>query len=66
MFVSLIIKGGVVMIPIILLSIIGLALILERIWTLWRIRLNIPRFAQEIFLYLERGRSILPGSPGLL
>lgn len=56
MFVSLIIKGGVVMIPIILLSIIGLALILERIWTLWRIRLNIPRFAQEIFLYLERGQ----------
>jgi biopolymer transport protein ExbB len=56
MFVSLIIKGGVVMIPIILLSIIGLALILERIWTLWRIRLNIPRFAQEIFLYLDRGQ----------
>jgi biopolymer transport protein ExbB len=56
MFVSLIIKGGVVMIPIILLSIIGLALILERIWTLWRIRLDIPRFAQEIFLYLERGQ----------
>jgi biopolymer transport protein ExbB len=57
MFVSLIIKGGVVMIPIILLSMIGLALILERIWTLWRIRLNIPQFAQEIFLYLERGQS---------
>jgi biopolymer transport protein ExbB len=56
MFISLIIKGGIVMIPIILLSIIGLALILERIWTLWRIRLNIPQFAQEIFLYLERGQ----------
>jgi biopolymer transport protein ExbB len=56
MFVSLIIKGGSVMIPIILLSIIGLALILERLWTLWRIRLNIPQFAQEIFLYLERGQ----------
>ncbi len=55
MFVALIIKGGVIMIPIILLSIIGLALILERFWTLWRIRLDIPRFTQEIFLYLERG-----------
>ncbi len=55
MFVSLIIKGGPVMIPIILLSIIGLALILERLWTLWRIRLDIPKFAQEIFLYLEKG-----------
>ena len=56
MFISLIIKGGIVMIPIILLSIIGLALILERIWALWRIRLNIPQFAQEIFLYLENGQ----------
>jgi biopolymer transport protein ExbB len=56
MFVSLIIKGGPVMIPIILLSIIGLAIILERVWTLWKIRINIPQFAQEIFLYLERGQ----------
>jgi len=43
------------MVPIIALSIIGLALILERIWTLWKIRLDIPQFAQEIFLYIERG-----------
>ena len=43
------------MIPIILLSIIALALILERVWTLWRVRLDIGQFAQEIFLYLERG-----------
>jgi biopolymer transport protein ExbB len=56
MFVSLIIKGGPVMVPIILLSIIGLALILERFWTLWRIRLNIPQFAHEVFLHLERGQ----------
>ncbi len=56
MFIALIIKGGIIMIPIILLSIIGLALILERFWTLWRIRLDIPQFAQEIFLHLERGQ----------
>jgi len=56
MFFSLIVKGGPVMIPIILLSIVGLAIILERFWTLWRIRLNIPQFAQEIFLYLEKGQ----------
>lgn len=49
-------KGGPVMIPIILGSIIALAIILERAWTLWRIRLNIPQFAHEIFLYLERGQ----------
>jgi len=56
MLVSLIIKGGPVMIPIILLSIVGLALILERFWTLWKIRLNLPQFAQEIFLFLEQGQ----------
>jgi biopolymer transport protein ExbB len=53
---ELISKGGVIMIPIIFFSIIGLALILERIWTLWRIRLNISRFAREIFLYVESGQ----------
>ncbi len=43
------------MIPIILGSIIALAIILERLWTLWRIRLNIPRFTREIFQDLEKG-----------
>jgi len=56
MFVSLIIKGGPIMVPIILGSIIALAIILERFWTLWRIRLNIPQFAQEIFFSIERGQ----------
>lgn len=56
MFISLILKGGVIMIPIILGSIIALAIILERCFTLWRIRLNIPQFSQEIFLFLERGQ----------
>ena len=44
------------MIPIILLSIAALAIILERLWILWKIRLNIPQAAQEIFLDLERGQ----------
>jgi biopolymer transport protein ExbB len=56
MFISLIIKGGPIMIPIILLSIIGLAMILERAWTLWKIRLDIPQFVQGIFLHLEKGQ----------
>jgi biopolymer transport protein ExbB len=55
MFIDLIIKGGPVMIPIIALSIIGLAIILERFWTLWKIRINFQQFAHEIFLILERG-----------
>jgi len=55
MFISLIMKGGVIMVPIILGSVIALAIILERFWTLWRIRLNFQQFSQEIFLFLERG-----------
>jgi biopolymer transport protein ExbB len=54
MFFSLILKGGPIMIPIILLSIAGLAIILERLWTLWKIRLNIAQFAEQIFLLLEK------------
>ena len=55
MIIDLIIKGGPLMIPIIFLSIVALALILERVWTLWRVRLDTSQFAQEIFLHLERG-----------
>jgi biopolymer transport protein ExbB len=54
-FLSLILKGGVVMIPIFLGSVVALAIILERTWTLWKIRLNIPQFAQEVFFFVERG-----------
>ena len=43
------------MIPIILGSIAALAIILERAWTLWKIRLNFAQFSQEVFLSLERG-----------
>ncbi len=49
-------KGGPMMVPIILGSIIALAIVLERFWTLWKIRLNLPRFSREIFDYLERGQ----------
>ena len=56
MFFSLIVKGGLVMIPIILGSIVALAIILERGWTLWRIRLDFQQFSQEIFLHLQRGQ----------
>ncbi len=56
MFISLMMKGGTMMVPIILGSIIALAIVLERFWTLWKIRLNLPRFSREIFDYLERGQ----------
>jgi biopolymer transport protein ExbB len=56
MLFSLIAKGGPVMIPIILGSIVALAIILERASKLWKIRINFAQFAQEIFLLLERGQ----------
>lgn len=56
MFVSLILKGGPMMIPIILGSVIALAIVLERLWTLWRIRLNFSSFSHEIFQCLEIGQ----------
>ncbi len=52
----MIMKGGVVMIPIILGSIVAFAIILERAWLLWKIRLNFQRFAQDVFVHLERGQ----------
>jgi biopolymer transport protein ExbB len=56
MFFSLIVKGGIVMIPIILGSIVALAIILERFWTLWKIRIDFQQFAHEIFIHVERGQ----------
>ena len=56
MLVELIFKGGPVMIPIILLSIVALALILDRVLVLWKIRLNIPRFSEEVFASLQNGQ----------
>ena len=56
MFFSLIVKGGLVMIPIILGSIVALAIILERFWTLWKIRIDFQQFAHEIFIHVERGQ----------
>ena len=55
MLFTMILKGGVMMVPIILGSIVALAIILERTWTLWRIRLNFAQFSQEVSLLLERG-----------
>jgi len=55
MLVELIFKGGPVMIPIILLSVVALALILDRFLALWKIRLNILQFARDVFASLQEG-----------
>ncbi len=51
----LIIKGGPVMIPIILCSILGLAIIIEKLWTLYRIRMDVESFTAEIFRLVRAG-----------
>ena len=50
-------KGGPVMIPILLGSLIGLSIIIDRCWVLWTLRLNTESFAEEVF-GLVRARRI--------
>jgi len=51
----LIVKGGPVMIPIILCSILGLAIIIEKLWALNRVRMNVDNFTSEIFRLIRAG-----------
>jgi biopolymer transport protein ExbB len=52
---NIIVKGGWVMVPIILGSIIALGLTIERGMLLWKIRLNARSFADGIFTLLRQG-----------
>jgi biopolymer transport protein ExbB len=51
-----IVKGGPVMWPIILGSIIGLAIILEKLWTLSRLRIDTAAFAEEVFQNIKANK----------
>ena len=51
----ILVKGGPVMIPIIIGSIIGLAIIMEKIWHLWSIRLDVDSFRERFYSLLKRG-----------
>jgi len=50
---NFVVKGGPVMIPIILGSILGLAIVLERFWVFRHMKLNTFEFSQQIFKYLK-------------
>ncbi len=52
----IIMQGGWVMIPIILGSVVALGFVLERLWYFLSIRLNVPRFAEEILASVKQGR----------
>ncbi len=51
----ILVKGGPVMIPIILGSIIGLAIIIDKLWVLFRIRIDVQRFTDDVLAALKRG-----------
>jgi biopolymer transport protein ExbB len=53
---TLVVKGGLVMVPIIALSVVALAIVLERLWVLIKIRQNLPQFAQEVLILAQRGQ----------
>ena len=55
-----IVKGGPVMIPIIVLSIVALAIILAKFWELWRFRTQLSKLSQRLFLLAQEGN--LPGA----
>jgi biopolymer transport protein ExbB len=51
-----IVKGGAVMIPIILGSIIGLAIILEKFWSLNHLKIDTAAFAEEVFANIKSNK----------
>ncbi len=53
---NFIVKGGPVMIPIILGSVFGLAIILEKLWFLSQIRIDSSAFVQEVFKNLKTNK----------
>lgn len=51
-----IIKGGPVMIPIILGSILGLAIIIEKLWMLFSMRMDYQKFVNEVIAKVQARR----------
>lgn len=52
---SILFKGGWMMVPIMLGSMIALALAVERGMLLWKIRLDIVQFTDTVFSFIEKG-----------
>ena len=52
-------KGGPLMIPIILGSVVGWAIVIERLWVFRRVREDAFEFVQEVFRDIRKGRTDL-------
>ena len=52
-----IIKGGPVMVPILLGSILGLAIIINKLWALFKIRIDVQSFVNGVFAALKKGEA---------
>jgi biopolymer transport protein ExbB len=50
----LFIKGGPVMYPILLASVLGLAIIIEKLWDIYSIRIDVQKFSREVFALLAK------------
>ncbi len=55
--IDIIVKGGWVMAPILLGSVVALALVMERLWFFWKIRLNTQVFADGVFSLVKQGNA---------
>ncbi len=53
---NFIVKGGPIMAPIILCSIFGLAIIIEKFYSFWRLKMDSSAFVQEIFRDLKANK----------
>lgn len=49
-------KGGPVMIPIILGSVVGLAIIIDKLWMLFRLRMDTEKFTDSVLSKVRAGR----------
>ena len=58
MFVSFVLKGGIVMVPIILLSVAMLAIVLERAAALWRARGRAEALGVEVLALVRKGQHL--------
>lgn len=54
---NFVLKGGPLMWPILLCSVIAVSIVLERLWHFYRIRLDIPKFSSKVLGLLQKKKT---------